>query len=129
MVDKVNLQGILAPSGPRPTQSRPVEGSQVRGGASFEALLKEELARGGLKFSAHAERRLASRGIPFSAEELASLSSAVDRAAAKGARETLVLVGSTAFLVSVRNRTVITAINGDSLKENVFTNIDSAVIA
>jgi flagellar operon protein len=104
------------------------EWSRPKGAASFPAVFAGELARAGLKFSAHAEKRLAARAIPFSPEELASLSEAIERAAAKGGRETLVLVGSTAFLVSVRNRTVITAIDGESLKENVFTNIDSAVI-
>ncbi len=129
MVDQVNGQGIRPLAGVTPAPVRPAqEGSRSRGAASFEAVFAGELARGGLKFSAHAEKRLASRAIPFSREELASLSKAVERAAAKGARETLVLVGGTAFLVSVRNRTVITAIDGESLKENVFTNIDSAVI-
>lgn len=98
-------------------------------GETFATVLNRELAQGGLKFSAHAEKRLASRGIPLTPAEVDSLSQAVDRAAAKGARESLILVGGTAFVVSVRNRTVITAIDGPSLKENVFTNIDSAVIA
>ncbi|MDI6870354.1 MAG: TIGR02530 family flagellar biosynthesis protein [Bacillota bacterium] len=130
MVDKVSLQGILPPAGTTPAPAPPAERpTPAKGRSSFEAVFAEELARGGLKFSAHAEKRLASRAIPFSPEEMANLASAVDRAAAKGARETLVLVGNTAFLVSVRNRIVITAIDGESLKENVFTNIDSAVIA
>lgn len=129
MIDKVNLQGIIQPpGGVRPSTGVPAPAPAGKG-TSFETVFAQEVARGGLKFSAHAEKRLASRGIPFSPEELTNLSDAVDRAAAKGARETLVLVGTTAFLVSVRNRTVITAIDGDSLKENVFTNIDSAVIA
>ena len=53
---------------------------------------------------------------------------AVDRAAAKGARESLVLVDDTAFVVSVRNRTVITAVDRARMRDQVFTNIDSAVI-
>jgi len=52
----------------------------------------------------------------------------VSKAAAKGARESLILLDDKAFVVSVRNRTVITAVDGEHLKENVFTNIDSAVI-
>ena len=57
------------------------------------------------------------------------LQQAVGKAAQKGARESLVLMQpDLAFVVSVRNRTVITAVDGDSMKENVFTNIDSAVI-
>ena len=53
---------------------------------------------------------------------------AVDKARNKGGRETLILLGDVALVVSVVNRTVITAIDGDSLKDNVFTQIDSAVI-
>lgn len=128
MVDKVHVQGIRPPQGVRPVAQPGAEVPKGRG-ASFEEVFAQEIARGGLKFSAHAEKRLASRSIPLSPDELANLSNAVDRAAAKGARESLIIVGSTAFLVSVRNRTVITAIDGESLKENVFTNIDSAVIA
>jgi len=52
----------------------------------------------------------------------------VEKARQKGGRETLILLGDVALVVSVVNRTVITAIDGESLKENVFTQIDSAVI-
>ena len=52
----------------------------------------------------------------------------VDRAAAKGAKESLVMIDDVALVVSVKNRTVITAVDKAQLKENVFTNIDSAVI-
>ncbi len=60
--------------------------------------------------------------------DVARLTSAVDKAAAKGSRDTLVLMDNTAFIVSVKNRTVITAVTGQRRQEDVFTNIDSAVI-
>ena len=81
-----------------------------------------------LKMSAHAQTRLASRNIPWGANETARLHAAVARAESKGARESLVLLDGTALVVSVKNRTVITAVDAASLKDNVFTNIDSAVI-
>jgi flagellar operon protein len=65
----------------------------------------------------------------FSNEDLALLNQAVDRAESKGAKESLVLMDQLALIVSIKNRTVITAVDGESMKENVFTNIDSAVIA
>ena len=112
------------------------------GGAGFDALLRAELAsqketpgqanaagREPLKFSAHATKRLELRQIPLGPEQISKLAAAVDRAAAKGARESLVLMQDVAFIVSVPNRTVITAMSGENMKENVFTNIDSAVIA
>ena len=81
-----------------------------------------------LKFSAHAQTRLQSRSIPFGPDEVARLQTAVGKAQAKGARESLVLMDGVALLVSVKNHTVITAVDAASLKDNVFTNIDSAVI-
>lgn len=82
-----------------------------------------------IRISAHAQARLSSRGIDLDAARMAKLTEAVNRAASKGAKESLVLMEDLAVIVSVKNRTVITAVDGASLKENVFTNIDSAVIA
>ena len=56
------------------------------------------------------------------------LQDAVLRAQAKGSRESLVMMDKAAFVVSIRNRTVITAVDQESMRQNVFTNIDSAVI-
>lgn len=92
----------------------------------FAKLLSERL--GEVKFSAHATTRLASRGIRLSDVELGKLREAVDMAAAKGARDALVMVGDVALVVSVTNRTVVTALDRDSARAHVFTNIDSAVI-
>ena len=85
-------------------------------------------ATGGLKFSAHAQARMRTRNISFSPNEMDRIQNAVGKAAAKGARESLLLINNKALVVSVPNRTVITAVDEGSLKENVFTNIDSAVI-
>jgi flagellar operon protein len=82
-----------------------------------------------VQFSAHAEHRLKSRGIDFDAEMMKRLSTAVDKAAQKGARDSLVMLQDLALIVSVKNRTVITAMQNGSMKENIVTNIDSAVIA
>ncbi|MBO8127202.1 MAG: hypothetical protein H0Z38_08220 [Firmicutes bacterium] len=112
----------LQPGGPKPkTQSKTT-------GLPFDRVLQETIAAGGVKFSAHAERRLQTRGITLDRERLAQLSEAIDRVAAKGGKESLVLMDELALIVSVKNRTVITAIDGQSLKTNVFTNIDSAII-
>ncbi|MEO6866558.1 MAG: TIGR02530 family flagellar biosynthesis protein [Gaiellales bacterium] len=82
-----------------------------------------------IKWSAHASARLASRGIELTAPQHARLETAVDKAAAKGAKDSLVLLDDTALVVSAQNRTVITALGMHQARENVFTNIDSAVIA
>lgn len=95
----------------------------------FDAVMQTAVEKGfALKFSAHARERLQMRNIQLSAGDLSRLSSAVDKAASKGARESLLVMDHVAMIVSVTNRTVITALTGESMKDNVFTNIDSAVI-
>ena len=68
------------------------------------------------------------RGIDLSDEELSKLDDAVSKMALKGARESLIYMNDVALVVSIRNRTVITAMDGMSAKDNIFTNIDSAAI-
>lgn len=102
--------------------------SEQRGVPSFGALLQEQL-RPAVKLSAHAEARLRSSRIDLTQEQMAKLEGAIEKVAAKGGRESLVLLGDLALVVSVKNRTVITAVSPERIKENVFTNIDSAVIA
>lgn len=100
-------------------------------GTPFSELLKQELRHGGaetIQFSKHAEKRLASRNINLDEKRIERLTKAVDQVAAKGAKESLLLMDDIAFVVSVKNRMVITAVDGQSMEENVFTNIDSAVI-
>jgi len=103
---------------------------QIRPGTkpSFKDVFTKELDKTGLKFSAHAQKRLAARNINLTEKEFEKVQAGVNKAADKGARESLILVDNLAFVVSVKNRTVITAIDGENMKENVFTNIDSAVI-
>jgi flagellar operon protein len=96
----------------------------------FDQVFRGELDRSRpVRLSGHALERLQRRGITLDAAMSARLSEGVDRAAAKGARDALVLVDGTAFVVSVANRTVITAVDPGSMRERVFTNIDSAVIS
>ena len=51
-----------------------------------------------------------------------------DKAAAKGSKQSLFMMRDTAMVVSIANRTVITAVDQQSMKDNVFTNIDSAAV-
>ena len=94
---------------------------------SFDAILQKELTE--VKFSKHAQERLDSRQIRLNDTDMVSLQRAVSRAEEKGAKDSLILLRDLAFIVSVKNRTVVTAVDGEHIKENVFTNIDSAVIA
>jgi flagellar operon protein len=81
-----------------------------------------------LKFSNHAIDRMQARGIRFSADELTKIENAVRKAAAKGAKETLLLSENSALIVSVKDNKVVTVMDKTALKDNVFTNIDSTVM-
>lgn len=91
---------------------------------SFQDILQRQMVR----FSHHAENRLQQRGIRMDAERLEQLESAVNKAKAKGAKESLILFRDVALIVNVANRTVVTAMDGQQMKDNVFTQIDSAVV-
>lgn len=81
-----------------------------------------------LKFSTHAVERMRSRGISYAPEMMKSIETAVQKAAAKGSKDTLVLTDDSALIVSVKNNTVVTVMDRNAMKENVFTNIDSTVM-
>ena len=81
-----------------------------------------------LKFSNHAIERMQSRGISFNPDRLERLEDAVRKAAAKGSKDTLVLMDDSAAIISVKNNTVVTVMDKNNLKENVFTNIDSTIV-
>lgn len=93
----------------------------------FQEILQSKISPT-LKFSAHAMERLQKRNVALTQESLNKLTDAVKKAELKGCRESLVLMGDLALIVSIKNKTVITAIDGERIKENIFTNIDSAVI-
>ena len=135
-----NLGGL--PIDPRIGRTHPVEkppqkqdSARKAEGASFRGIFQQEIGRGqDIRFSAHARDRLTSRDIQLSPEPLGKLTEAIDRAADKGARDALVLMPGAsrredlALVVSVTNRTVITAMDGEHIRENIFTNIDSALV-
>ncbi|MDR0305790.1 MAG: hypothetical protein LBI42_03020 [Chitinispirillales bacterium] len=104
------------------------QGAAVQGGQSFGEIFKSKISEE-LKFSAHASSRLKSRNIEMTPEIMGKLEKAVEGAKSKGARDSLVLVDDLAFIVNIPNKTVVTAMDGESIRDNVFTNIDSTVIA
>ena len=81
-----------------------------------------------VSFSQHALARMNSRNLNLSEQDLAKLDDTVDKMAQKGSRESLIYLNNIALVVSVTNKTVITAMDGTSAKDNIFTNIDSAAI-
>lgn len=81
-----------------------------------------------LRFSKHAVNRLADREISLSDNQMSRLSEGARKAGQKGIKESLVMVDQLAFIVNVPSRTVITAMDQTETNENIFTNIDGAVI-
>jgi flagellar operon protein len=94
---------------------------------SFDDVLNEELTR--TKFSQHAKSRIESRNLELTSDDLSKLDGAIDKASEKGAKDSMIFLRDMAFIVNVKNRTVVTALDSEQIKENVFTNIDSVVIA
>ena len=82
-----------------------------------------------IQFSRHASRRIEQRGLSLDPSRMARLEQAVGQAEAKGSKDSLILLDELALVVSVQNRTVVTAMDEQRRKEHVFTNIDSVVIA
>jgi flagellar operon protein len=126
----------INPATVRPLAPEPAKTSQepqrTTEGRTFDEVLRAlptAVPGTSLTWSAHASARLRQRGIELTPEQHTRLETAVDKAVAKGAKDSLVLLDDTALVVSAQNRTVITALGMHQAKENVFTNIDSAVIA
>lgn len=116
--------GKITRSHGAPITNKPINTGQ----GSFDEILKSKVNENSeIKFSKHAEMRLKMRNISLSDAQREKISKAVQRAEEKGVRDSLVLVDDIAFVVNVKNKTVITAVNSNELKENVFTNIDGAV--
>lgn len=79
-------------------------------------------------FSKHALFRMDNRNMQLTNTELEKLKSAINKAEDKGVKDALILVGDKAFIASIKNKTIITTLNKEQIKDNVFTNIDGAVI-
>lgn len=125
-IDEVGKTSIIQSSSIAANSSSTAE--QTKSG-EFQKTLFDVLANtSNIKFSSHAIDRLSQRGVSLDDKTVARLDNAVSAADKKGAGQSLVLLDELAFLVSVKNRTVITALETGNLKEGVFTQIDSAVI-
>lgn len=103
----------------------PKVGTKVSGQPEFKEVIRRE---NHVRFSAHAAKRLNQRDIELSRTDLARIDLAAERAARKGSNDSLFLLGDLGLIVNVKNRTVLTAIAQDDMKEGIFTNIDSTVI-
>ena len=113
-------------------QSKSSYVSKTNGQQSFADILgrmqDETAASGGLKFSKHATDRLATRDITLDGEQMDRLKDGVAKASMKGIKESLMIMDKLAFIVNIPSSTVVTAMDSNLSNEQVFTNIDGAVI-
>ncbi len=115
----------------QPQEIKPQSGNKnvsKPAGKSFDELLADAEGRN-VKFSNHAAKRLETRKIQLSEDNLTRLDSAIDEAQTKGSKESLVLMDDLAFIVNVRDRLVVTAVDVAEKGGGTFTQIDSVVIA
>lgn len=107
-------------------------GTDAGGSLSFQDILNKTAENAektaGVRFSKHAANRLAERNIELTDNQMERLQEGTMKAGAKGINESLVLVDQLAFIVNIPNHTVVTAMNQTEADENIFTNIDGAVI-
>lgn len=118
------MQQVPKKTGSSGEQSQEVSFDQILAGKQQEVSKQIDSE---LKFSKHANERLARRNIDLSKEQVARLENGTNKAREKGIKESLVMVDDLAFIVNVKNNTVITAVN--DTEDAVFTNIDGAVIS
>jgi flagellar operon protein len=107
-------------------------GTNTASGVEFNEILQKQLdatnKTKGVKFSKHAANRLNDRNIELTDEQLERLNDGTKKAGAKGIKDSLILVDQLAFIVNTKNNTVITAMDQTDTDENIYTNIDGAVI-
>ena len=129
MIDNSILfpQPIQAPITPKNT-TVPAGSNQVGSSTPFAKVLDNKLTGQPVRLSQHAVDRLKSRGITLTDADMKQLAGAVDSVAQKGGKDSLIMMKDAALVVSVKNRTVVTAMDRQAMKGNVFTNIDSAVM-
>ena len=114
--------------GLRQTAGLKTERNKASGGnGSFGQILTEKLNQEKLRVSRHASERMEERGVVLSDELKEGLSAAVETAEKKGARNALVIGEASVFIVNVPGRVVVTAVTKEEMKDNIFTNIDSAI--
>lgn len=103
---------------------RPVD--LADGTRSFQEILNEQFNKG-VSFSKHANERVEKRNIQISESDLNRLDNACDRAQQKGIRDALIVMENSAFIINAPNKVVITVVDKNEMKSNIFTNIDGAL--
>ncbi len=95
---------------------------------SFSEVLRKSMENDGVQFSKHALARMNERGVNFTEDLISDLNGAIEKAREKGAKDVVIIGAESAFIVNIPNNVVITTMNSGEMRNNIFTNIDSAVL-
>ncbi|NLP30879.1 MAG: flagellar biosynthesis protein [Clostridiales bacterium] len=102
-------------------------GEPVKPEKSFQEILDQKIRSNSITFSKHANLRTIERNIEVTQMDLDRLGDACEKVREKGIRDALIVMNDSAFIVNAPNRTVITVVDKDEMKSNIFTNIDGAL--
>ena len=127
MTNSINQSSKISP--PLSTNSASTSQAARQAGAAGPSFAETLAGAQALKFSNHAQKRLQTRDIAISDDGMARLTEAVNKAEKRGGRESLVVMDDLAFIVNVKQRLVVTAVDAQNRGEGVFTQIDSVVFA
>ncbi|MGF7057164.1 TIGR02530 family flagellar biosynthesis protein [Brassicibacter mesophilus] len=129
-MNKIDMQNINSKVILNKTLNRPNLGLTNKSSKkNFDEVLKQVgQATTEIKFTKHAKDRMNVRNIVLSNEDITKIKLAIDKADNKGVNEALILMDNKAFIASIKTKTIITTVNAEQLKDNVFTNIDGAIV-
>lgn len=123
------INGTLYPIGDFPQQNNKVNNVSKESSKKFGDILKSEIAKDtNFTISNHAAKRLQDRNINFTYDDMKNINKGINMAKDKGSKDSLILYKDVALVASIKNRTIITAVDKNEYKENIFTNIDSVVL-
>lgn len=126
---KVDMNQVIQKTKINSNQQQKINQNQRPQGQSFQDVLaKVKSSNQEVKISKHAQARLDQRNITLSEADMVKIDQAMEKADKKGIKDALILMDNKAFVANIKNKTIITAAANEQLKENVFTNIDGAVI-
>lgn len=107
----------------------PADNKKKTESTDFKDVLNKEISKkDSFLISNHAAERLKDRNISLNETDMNKINEGINKAVEKGSNESLILYKDLVLVASIKNRTIITAVDKDSSKGNVFTNIDSVVL-
>lgn len=125
---KVDMNQVIQKTNINSNQQKINRNQRPQGQTFQDVLAKVKSSNQEVKISKHAQARLDQRNISLSEADMVKIDQAIEKADKKGIKDALILMDNKAFVANIKNKTIITAAANEQLKENVFTNIDGAVI-